>query len=329
MSTLIIIEPTLHTEGTRDLLARLVRAVLPLGPVSVLVAGAMLPDNMEKITALAEVADYILVEHAALVGGPPENFAALVVDLASGFSHIVAAASVFGASVLPRVAALLGVTAVTGVTKIKDATTFVRPTHAGNTLATVCVTGQPVCLTVRTSGFDPVTTRPKPVARVRYFEPSVSIDLGLSRLLEVSPATKGKRPNLASARIVVAGGGGLEKSRDFSLIETLADALGAAVGASRAAVDIELAPSAWQIGQTGQIIAPDLYVGVGISGAIQHLAGVKDAKVIVAINHDPLAPLLVIADFGLEADLYQAVPELVQALKERVGGGGPKSGQDF
>lgn len=314
MKILIIAEPTLHGKIARDTVARLVRAMVPLGDLSVLVAGDALSDDWKTLAALAGVKALMGVEHAALAGMPSENLAALVVALAPDFTHIVMAASTFGASILPRVAALLDVTAVTGVTEIIDAHTFVRPVQAGEALATMAISDTPVCLTLRTSGFEPVETLAHPTARIHQRQPSVAMDLGLSRLLERIPASVGHRPDLASARVVVAGGGGLEKSMDFSLVEALADALGGAVGASRAAVDAELAPSAWQIGQTGQIIAPDLYIGLGISGALQHLAGIKEAKTIVAINNDPSAPLLAIADVGLEADLYQAVPELVRIL---------------
>lgn len=315
MKVLIISEPTSTFDTAQEILTRLVRAVLPLGDITVLVAGATLPDNVEKMAALAGVSRLILVEHPALAGLPAENLAALVTELAPDFTHIVAAASTFGASVLPRIAALLDVAAVTGVSAIVDASTFIRPVQAGNFLATIQVIGQPVCLTLRTAKFEPVAILAEPTAKIDYLKPSIAIDLGLSRLLEVLPMEQKGRPHLASARIVVAGGGGMEKAGDFSLIETLADALGAAVGATRAAVDAELAPAAWQIGQTGQIIAPELYVGVGISGAIQHLAGIKEAKIIVAINNDPSAAFLAIADFGLQADLYQVVPELVRNLQ--------------
>ena len=269
------------------------------------------------MTALAGIDHLILVEHPALVGLPAENLAALVCELAPNFSHIVMAASPFGASVLPRIAALLDVAAVTGVKEIVDAQTFIRPIQAGHALATIQVTGRPVCLTLQTSGFAPVATLDEPTAQVRLFKPSVNMDLGLSYRLDASPITRGGRPDLASAQRVVAGGGGMASSKDFSLIETLADALDAAVGASRAAVDATLAPSTCQIGQTGQIIAPKLYVGIGISGSIQHLAGIKEAETIVAINNDPSAPLLAVADFGLQADLYQAVPELIKILQKR------------
>ena len=317
MKILLLIDPLSEAETSRDALARLVSAASPLSNLSILVARDLLPKDVEKITAFPGVNELILVEHPALAGFPVETFAALVVDLAAEFSHIVASTASFGASVLPRVAALLHVPAVTGVIKIMDATTFIRPVQAGNFWATVQTSGQPVCLTLRTSNVMPAKTQMTPTAQVKIVHSSVVKDLGLSRLLEVIPASRGERPDLASARVVVAGGGGLEQSLDFSVIETLADVLGGAVGASRAAVDAELAPSAWQIGQTGQIIAPDLYIGIGISGAIQHLAGIKEAKTIVAINTDASAPLLAIADVGLVADLYQAVPELIQTLQER------------
>ena len=317
MKVLLLIDPLAERETGRDAMARLVQAASPLSNFSILLARDLLPKDIEKITAFPGVNELILVEHPALVGFPVESYAALVVALAGDFSHIVASTSSFGASVLPRIAALLNIPAVTGVVKIVDATTFIRPVQAGNFLATVQTSDPPVCLTLRTSNVLPAKRQMSPTARVKVLTPTVVKDLGLSRLLETIPASRGERPDLASARIVVAGGGGLEQSPDFSLMETLAEVLDGAVGASRAAVDAELAPSAWQIGQTGQIIAPDLYVGVGISGAIQHLAGIKEAKTIVAINSDTSAPLLAIADVGLVADLYEAVPELIQTLRER------------
>ncbi|MBF0462021.1 MAG: electron transfer flavoprotein subunit alpha/FixB family protein [Magnetococcales bacterium] len=312
MKILLITEPAMHTDPTDERLARLVGAVAPWGDVTLLLTGGQWPTT----TAWAGVTDCIVIDQADLADWPSEDLATLIVALAGDFSHIVAAASTFGATVLPRVAALLNRAMVTGVQKICAPDTFIRPVRAGNALATVQVSG-PVCLTLHPSSFAPMARIDTASIPIRHVVPSPGMQAGLSRLLERIPILRGKRPDLASAQVVVAGGGGLAKAGHFAMIEALADTLGAAVGASRAAVDAEWAPSAWQIGQTGHIIAPDLYIGIGISGAIQHLAGIKEAKTIVAINHDPTAPLMCVADFALEADLYEAVPALIQAWQDR------------
>ncbi|MBF0400096.1 MAG: electron transfer flavoprotein subunit alpha/FixB family protein [Magnetococcales bacterium] len=319
---LMLVEAALYSDPTDKRLSQLLGAVAVLGPSVLLVTGSPSPTLLASLCSWSGVAEVILVDETASgpeplrTDWPPEDLAALIVSMAGNFSHIVAASSSLGSTVLPRVAARLAGTMVTGVQQICAADTFIRPLLAGNGLATLRVSGHPICLTLHCAGFAPALQTTQPAAAIRTVTAARATKLGLSRLLERLPVERGLRPELASARIVVAGGGGLAKADGFDLIEALADRLGAAVGASRGAVDAELAPSGWQIGQTGHIIAPQLYIGIGISGAIQHLAGIKDAKTIVAINQDPSAPLMRIADLALEADLFQAIPALLQALGE-------------
>lgn len=317
MNILVLAEPSAHMHPYTP---RLVAAAKTLGTVSVMVAGFQLDASIKELSSLTQVKELLVIDNPNLHGLPAENLAPLVVSLASDFTHIFAAASTFGANVLPRIAALLNRPMLSNVSTILDPLTFVRPIHAGNALATIQVKNHPVCLTLRPAGFIPVETHSKPQTPLRHIQltntQTQSLSCSPSRFLDSIPSP-GKRPELSTARIVVAGGQGLEKQGSFSLIHELADEMGAAIGATRSAVDAQLAPSDWQIGQTGRIIAPDLYIGIGISGAIQHLAGIKDAKTIVAINKDPNAPLFSVADLSLEADLYTAVPELVQALRDK------------
>jgi electron transfer flavoprotein alpha subunit len=240
-----------------------------------------------------------------------ENVSAQVLQLAKNYSHILFASTAQGKNVAPRVAALLDVSQVSDVTRVIDAQTFERPIYAGNAIATVQSSDTVKVLTIRTTAFDAVSVD----AGVASIESIEAVDdSGLSQFLSKEIA-KSDRPELAGAKIIVSGGRALGSAEKFNEVMTpLADKLGAALGASRAAVDAGYAPNDWQVGQTGKIVAPDLYVACGISGAIQHLAGMKDSKVIVAINKDPEAPIFSVADFGLEADLFQAVPELTQKL---------------
>jgi electron transfer flavoprotein alpha subunit len=280
------------------------------GPVHVLVAGsqcAAVAQAAAKITGVEKVR----VADAPHYAHPlAENIAALVVSLAGDYSHLVAAATTTGKNCMPRVAALLDVAQVSDIVAVESPDTFVRPIYAGNALATVQSADATKVITVRATAFDPVAATGGSAA-VETID-AVS-DSGKSQFVGRELA-KSDRPDLTAATVVVSGGRGLGSAENFKILDPLADKLGAALGASRAAVDAGYAPNDWQVGQTGKIVAPQLYVAVGISGAIQHLAGMKDSKVIVAINKDAEAPIFGVADYGLVADLFQAVPELVQAL---------------
>ncbi len=281
------------------------------GEVHVLVAGSGASAAAQQAAGIAGVAKVLHADSPALAHALAENMAEQVLALASGYSHILFAATAGGKNVAPRVAARLDVAQVSDVTKVISADTFERPIYAGNAIATVQSTDAVKVITVRTTGFDPAgasgtSASVEAVAAVA--------DAGTSAFMG-SEIAKLDRPELTSAKIIVSGGRALGSSDKFAEVLTpLADKLGAALGASRAAVDAGYAPNDWQVGQTGKIVAPQLYVACGISGAIQHLAGMKDSKVIVAINKDPEAPIFSVADYGLEADLFAAVPELVSSL---------------
>jgi len=279
------------------------------GDVHVLVAGSSAQAAAQAASKLAGVAKVLHVQAAHYDDGSPENYAALVAPMAKGYSHVVASASAFGKSVMPRVAALLDVAQVSEITAVESPDTFVRPIYAGNAFATVQSSDAVKAVTVRATGFD--------AAAASGSAPIESIpagpDKGQSKVLS-RELTKSERPELGGARRVVSGGRGLGSAENFRMLETLADKLGAAIGASRAAVDSGYVPNDCQVGQTGKIVAPELYIAVGISGAIQHLAGMKDSKVIVAINKDPEAPIFQVADYGLVGDLFQLVPELTSKI---------------
>jgi electron transfer flavoprotein alpha subunit len=253
------------------------------------------------------VAKVLLAEDAALAHRLAEPVAALLVALAPGYTHLLAPASAAGKNVMPRVAALLDVQPISDVAGVVDADTFIRPIYAGNALATVKSSDAKKVMTIRAASFDPVPASGG-AAPIEAVGAAVA-DPGLSRFVGAE-VQKSERPELTAARVVVSGGRAMGSAENFHLIEKLADRLGAAVGASRAAVDAGYAPNDMQVGQTGKIVAPELYIAVGISGAIQHLAGMKDSKVIVAINKDEEAPIFQVADYGLVADLFKALPEL-------------------
>ena len=289
-----------------------VTAALACAPeVHVLVAGHNAAAAAAAAAHIAGVAKVLHADEAGLAHGLAENVAAQVLALAAGYTHILFPATAGGKNVAPRVAARLDVGQVSDITRVDSPDTFERPIYAGNAMATVQATDAVKVITVRTTGFDPAASQGGS-ATVEVV--SVLADGGRSRYVG-SEIAKNDRPELTAAKIIVSGGRALGSSEKFAeVITPLADKLGAAMGASRAAVDAGYAPNDWQVGQTGKIVAPQLYVACGISGAIQHLAGMKDSKVIVAINKDPEAPIFSVADYGLEADLFVAVPELVAQL---------------
>jgi electron transfer flavoprotein alpha subunit len=281
------------------------------GDVHVLVAGHNAGAAAEAAAKIAGVAKVLVADSAALAEGLAENVAAQVVAVAPGYSHLLFPATAAGKNVAPRVAALLDVAQLSDVTKVISADTFERPIYAGNAIATVQSGDATKVITVRTTGFDPAAATGGSAAVETV---SAAAESGKSSFVG-REVTKSDRPELTAAKIIVSGGRALGSNDKFMEVLTpLADKLGAALGASRAAVDAGYAPNDWQVGQTGKIVAPQLYIAAGISGAIQHLAGMKDSKVIVAINKDAEAPIFSVADYGLEADLFTAVPELVAAL---------------
>src|SRR6478672_2438982 len=279
------------------------------GDVHVLVAGSGASAAADEAATLAGVKKVLHVDAAHYDGGGPENFAAIVMTVAKNYSHLVASASAFGKSIMPRVAALLDSAQVSEIIAVESPDTFVRPIYAGNAFATVQSTDKVKVVTVRATGFDPAPTG----GSAPIEETPAGPDKAVSKLVS-QELTQSARPELGGARRVVSGGRGLASSDNFKIVEALADKLGAALGASRAAVDSGYCPNDYQVGQTGKIVAPELYIAVGISGAIQHLAGMKDSKVIVAINKDPEAPIFAVADYGIVGDLFEVVPELAREL---------------
>jgi electron transfer flavoprotein alpha subunit len=281
------------------------------GEVHVLVAGANAAAAAAAAAQIAGVAKVLHADAAQLADGLAENLAAQVIAVAGAYSHLLFPATASGKNVAPRVAALLDVGQISDITKVLSADTFERPIYAGNAIATVQSTDAVKVITVRTTGFDAAAATGGSAAVESV---AAAADSGKSSFVG-REVTKSDRPELTAAKIIVSGGRALGSSEKFNEVLTpLADKLGAALGASRAAVDAGYAPNDWQVGQTGKIVAPQLYVACGISGAIQHLAGMKDSKVIVAINKDPEAPIFSVADYGLEADLFTAVPELINSL---------------
>ncbi|NMZ47399.1 electron transfer flavoprotein subunit alpha/FixB family protein [Pseudomonas oryzihabitans] len=280
------------------------------GDIHVLVAGQNAQPVADAAAKVAGVSKVLLADNAAYAHQLPENLAPLVVELAANYSHVLAAASTNGKNFLPRVAALLDVDQISEIIAVESADTFKRPIYAGNAIATVRSTAPIKVITVRATGFDPVAAEGGSAAIEAV---SLVKDAGISSFVGEELA-KSDRPELGAAKVVVSGGRGLQNGDNFKILYALADKLGAAVGASRAAVDAGFVPNDMQVGQTGKIVAPQLYIAVGISGAIQHLAGMKDSKVIVAINKDEEAPIFQVADYGLVGDLFELIPELEKAI---------------
>ena len=282
------------------------------GDIHVLVAGLHADQAASAASRIAGVAKVVVADSGSLEHGLAENVAAAILSIAREYSHILFSATAFGKSIAPRVAAGLDVGMITDVIRVVSADTFDRPIYAGNAIATVQSSDSIKVATIRTTAFDPVVAEGG-TAKTETL--GNTADTGLSRWL-IGEIAVSERPELTSARVIVSGGRALGSNDQFmQVLGPLADKLGAALGASRAAVDAGYAPNDWQVGQTGKIVAPDLYVACGISGAIQHLAGMKDSKIIVAINKDAEAPIFSVADFGLEADLFEAIPQLVKELR--------------
>ena len=280
------------------------------GDISVLVAGSGCEAVGRAAAAIGGVKKVLVADAPQYKDQLAENLSALVVGLAAGYTHVFAPATSFGKNLAPRVAALLDVAQVSDIIDVRSPDTFVRPIYAGNALASVQSQDRIKVITVRSTGFDAAAAGGGSAA---IESAPVGADSGLSFLVG-RELTKSERPELTSARVVVSGGRGMGSGENFRILEPLADKLGGAMGASRAAVDAGFVPNDWQVGQTGKIVAPDLYIAVGISGAIQHLAGMKDSRVIVAINKDEEAPIFQVADYGIVGDLFQIVPELVKEL---------------
>ncbi|OAN78428.1 electron transfer flavoprotein subunit beta [Sulfitobacter sp. EhC04] len=308
MAVLLLAEVN-NGELAMDATAKAVTAAKSLGDVTVLCAGGSAASAGEAAAKIDGVAKVLVAEDATLGHRLAESTAALIVSLAGDYEHIVAPATTDAKNVMPRVAALLDVMIISDASGVVDGDTFERPIYAGNAVQTVKSKDAKKVITFRTSTFDAAGDGGS--ASVETV--GAASDPGLSSWVEDKVAAS-DRPELTSAGVVVSGGRGVGSEEDFKLIEQLADKLGAAVGASRAAVDSGYAPNDWQVGQTGKVVAPELYVAVGISGAIQHLAGMKDSKIIVAINKDEEAPIFQVADYGLVADLFEAVPELLGKL---------------
>ena len=308
MAALVIAEhDNAHLKGAT---LNTVTAAAQLGEVHVLVAGHNAAAVAQAASQVAGVTKVIHADGASLAAGLAENVAAQVLSLAAGYSHILFPATASGKNVAPRVAALLDVAQISDISKVISTDTYERPIYAGNAVATVQSSDKVQVITVRTTGFDAAGQGGSAAIETV----AATADSGQSAFVG-REVTKSDRPELTAAKIIVSGGRALGSSDKFNeVLIPLADKLGAALGASRAAVDAGYAPNDWQVGQTGKIVAPSLYVAAGISGAIQHLAGMKDSKVIVAINKDAEAPIFSVADYGLEADLFAAVPELVKAL---------------
>ncbi len=309
MTALVVLD--FDAEGIKQPSRSAIAAASKLGEVHVLVAGQGVDAVAGDAAKLAGVAKVLVADDAVYAHHLAEPMAALIIALAGNYSHILQAATASGKNVLPRVAALLDVQPLSDISGVVGADTFVRPIYAGNALATVKSSDAKKVITVRASSFDPVAAEGGSAAIEKI---AAAASDGKSAYMG-EELSKSERPELTAARVIISGGRGMQNGENFTkLIEPIADKLGAAVGASRAAVDAGFVPNDYQVGQTGKIVAPELYIAVGISGAIQHLAGMKDSKVIVAINKDEDAPIFQVADYGLVGDLFTILPELEKAL---------------
>ena len=308
MASLVLLD---HDEiGIKQPSRSAVAAASKLGEVHVLVTGLNIQHAAEMAAKLPGVTKVHVADGPSFEHALAEPLAALLVSMAGHHAHLMAASTATGKNVMPRVAALLDVQPISDVSGIVDADTFVRPIYAGNAMATVKSSDAKKVMTIRAASFDPVGTE----GGSAVIEAVTAPDAAATSRFVSAELSKSERPELTAARIVVSGGRGMQNGENFKLLEPIADALGAAVGASRAAVDAGFVPNDYQVGQTGKIVAPDLYVAIGISGAIQHLAGMKDSKVIVAINKDEDAPIFQVADYGFVGDLFAALPELQAEL---------------
>jgi len=312
MKVLVIAEHN-NSELSSSTLSTLTAAKQITDDISVLVAGLNCQAVAEQLSKVEGVVNVLIADDASYEHHLAEDLSQLAMSLADAYNHILAPATTFGKNFMPRVAALLDVAPVSDITQIISADTFVRPIYAGNVLATVKCDERIKVITIRITSFDAAASREEADAEIIQINAMDSLKLSsyLGANLSVS-----ERPELTSARAVIAGGRGMQNGENFKFLEDIADKLGAAIGASRAAVDAGFVPNDYQVGQTGKIIAPELYIAVGISGAIQHLAGMKESKVIVAINKDKEAPIFKVADYGLVADLFDVLPELSAALNE-------------
>jgi electron transfer flavoprotein alpha subunit len=309
MTALVLLE--FDASGIKQPSRSAVAAAQKLGEVHALIAGVSLDAAGAAAAKLPGVARVLVADSPALDHLLAEPTAALLIGLAPAYDHLLAATTAVGKNVMPRVAALLDVQPISDIAEVVDDDTFVRPIYAGNGMATVKSADPKKVITVRAASFDPVATESGNALIEKVSVPDMP---SMSRFVSAE-LSKSERPELTAARVVISGGRGMQNGDNFKLLEPIADKLGAAVGASRAAVDAGFVPNDYQVGQTGKIVAPELYIAVGISGAIQHLAGMKDSKVIVAINKDEEAPIFQVADYGLVADLFNALPELAAELE--------------
>jgi electron transfer flavoprotein alpha subunit len=310
MTALVLLE--YDDAGIKQPSRSAIAAAEKLGEVHGLVVGPAAGAAAQAAAKLPGVAKVLKAEGAVYEHTLAEPLAALLVQLAGNYEHVIAAATATGKNVMPRVAALLDVQPISDIAGVESADTFIRPIYAGNALATVQSSDAKKVITVRAASFDPVAAEGGSAS----VEDAPSAETPSSSKFVSAELSKSERPELTAARVVISGGRGMQNGENFSLLEPIADRLGAAVGASRAAVDAGFVPNDYQVGQTGKIVAPELYIAVGISGAIQHLAGMKDSKVIVAINKDEEAPIFQVADYGLVADLFTALPELKAELEK-------------